>query len=200
MTAVFAPSRASVALVIVSLASVLVATAMLADQFQSPGKQPSISAAPSAQAAARQEVLRYEEALGGPARDGGFVVQRGLKVGLAQVAGDEAANVMMQAVSWVEQLGRVRERFAAAATGLQQPELIAAAAAFDEALDGYQRAAETIGAAAIAAGEPRTSLLERAAASGRAADERYEEAIELLAAARRAVGLPATDGILRPAS
>jgi hypothetical protein len=142
-------------------------------------------------AAARTSVVRYERAVARPARDGGFVIQEGLKPALPRLAADQPGNTMFQAVSWVNQLEQVRVRFASAAEGLKDRQLLAAARAFDESLLLYKRTAETIGAAAIASGEPRVRLLETAAASGKKADARYDQALALVQAARRSAGLTA---------
>lgn len=122
----------------------------------------------------------YAEAIEGPARDGGFVVEQGLKVGLRRVAAGEADGVMLQAVQWVNQLKAVQARFADAARGSRDPDVRAAAALFDDALTLYRQAAETIGAAAIATGEPRQKLLEQAAETGRKADAEYDRAMARL--------------------
>ena len=148
----------------------------------------------SSDADRRAALTRYEDAVAGPAREGGFVIQEGLKIGLAQVGSGQAGNVTFQAVGWVNQLEDVRTRFSGAATRLHDPQLKAAADAFDEALVLYKRAAETIGAAAIAApdSEPRTRLLEQAGATGRQADARFDEASALMQQIRRSLGLAPT--------
>lgn len=125
-------------------------------------------------------VAAYKEAVQAPARDGGFVVQAGLKQGLSQVASGQAGNVVFQAVSWVEQLEQVRARFAAAVGDTDDERLRVVARAFDESLVLYKQTAETIGAAAMASGEPRIRLLEQAVARGREADERYDLAMATL--------------------
>jgi hypothetical protein len=96
---------------------------------------------------------------------------------------------MFQAVSWVEQLKEVRSQFAAGGKGLHDDRLRSAAKKFDQSFRMYEQAAETIGASAIASGDGRTTLLERAANNGRAADRRYDEASALLQGVRRSVGL-----------
>jgi hypothetical protein len=141
----------------------------------------------------RASVTAYDRAIQQPARDGGFVIQEGLKHGLAEVAADQPGAVAFQAVSWVATLEKVRSEFTAAARHLADDELRAAAADFDTALLLYKQAAETIGAAAIASGAPRTTLLERAARIGRDADRRYDAASAHLQKARRSVGLPPSD-------
>lgn len=144
-------------------------------------------------------IVAYEKAISGPAREGGFVIQEGLKIGLAQVAADQGGSVTFQAVSWVNQLENIRRQFAAAGEGLEDDGLKQAAKHFDAALVLYERTAETIGAAALTDGEPRTKLLTEAAARGRAADARYDAASSQLQRVRRAAGLPPTARFPNPA-
>ncbi|HEX7168667.1 MAG TPA: hypothetical protein VF230_16925 [Acidimicrobiales bacterium] len=153
---------------------------------------------PQPSRADRAELTAYERAIAAPAKEGGFVVQEGLKVGLAQVGSGNAGQVMFQAVAWVERIKTVRTEFDAAAAPLTVPTLIEAAEAFDEALVLYERTAETIGAAAIASGDPRVTLLEKAAASGKKADARYDKAMALIQSTRKALKMPATEGLPSP--
>lgn len=142
--------------------------------------------------ARRSEIVAYEKKISGPARDAGFVVQEGLKPGLADVAAGQPGPVVFSAVTWVDRFRSIGEQFAAAADGLHDGDLRRAAELFESALKEYERTAETIGAAAIASGEPRQKLLEKAAAKGRHADQEYDKASAHLQRARRSVGLPPT--------
>jgi len=171
------------------VAAMMVAVAVIAVAHQIRG-----SASPSL-SERRTSEARYEDAIAGPAREGGFVIQEGLKLGLTQLGAGQSGNVMFQAVGWVNQLSDVRSRFAAAAHGLKDPTLRAAAAKFDQALDLYRQTAETIGAAAVGGVDPatRSRLLEQASGHGRDADARYDDASRLLQQARRSLGLAPTN-------
>src|SRR4051794_21674879 len=134
-------------------------------------------------------VLAYEKAVTGAAREGGFVIQQGMKPSVQRLGSGQPDTATFQAVGWVDQLEQARHEFAAA----QPPkELRAFASGMDEALVMYEDAARTIGAAAISSGDPRTRLLDEAVAKARAADQRYDQAAAVLQTRRQQLGLGPT--------
>lgn len=147
-----------------------------------------------------KELEVYEAAVTEPAKRGGFVVQEGLKRGLADVANGNAGPVVFQAVSWAEELRNVQEQFNAQTHLVKGTRLEPATKKFGVAFELYIETAQTIGAAAIASGESRKALLERAAVSGRRADATYDEASFLLQRLRKQRGLDVTARFPSPAS
>jgi hypothetical protein len=148
----------------------------------------------------RQQLEAYEAALTPHAKRGGFIVEEGLKPGLGQVARDAGSPVVFQAVSWSDDLTKVRQAFNAEGHLIRGTQLEPAIADFDAAFELYTETAQTIGAAAIASGEPRQKLLDEAAASGRSADQRYDRASALLQKLRQKRGLPLTARFPSPRS
>lgn len=140
-----------------------------------------------------EQLAAYEDGITAAAKHGGFVVENGLKVGLRQIAAGEGNAVPLQAVGWVGELENVRAEFKSKTVGLERTDVDAIARAFDAALVQYIETAELIGAAAIASGEPRAQLLQKAADAGRRADAAYDKAGQALQHARRDAGLPPTD-------
>jgi hypothetical protein len=136
----------------------------------------------------RAAVVDYENAIAAAASERGCVVN-GLKRTLALLAQGQAQAPAPQSSSWVKPLEDVRLRFKAAATSLREPDLIAAASAFDEALVLYQRTAEAVAAVARAADDERPAQIEQAAIIGLQADARYDKASSRLQRARRSAGL-----------
>lgn len=134
----------------------------------------------------REAVLAWERAITQPAKDGGFVIQNGMKPAVADLGRDMPGQTMFQAVGWVAELERVRGVFAQA---VPPPSLRDAAADFDAALRMYREAAETLGAAAISAGDTRRTLLDRAVAKAQEADATYDRASAALQRIRRLLGL-----------
>jgi hypothetical protein len=132
------------------------------------------------------EVEAYVQAITPAARQGGFVIQKGMKPAVSALSRGEETPVVMQAVAWVDQLNQVRKDFQAAEAprGLQE-----AAAAFDQALAQYIDAAEHIGSAGMVSGDMRVRLLDQAVAAARQADETYDSASRRLQQARRQHGL-----------
>jgi hypothetical protein len=147
-----------------------------------------------------KELEAYEAAVTEPAKRGGFVVQEGLKRGLADVASGNAGPVVFQAVSWAEELRGVQVQFNAQAHLAKGTRLEPATKTFDAAFEFYIETAQTIGAAAIASDASRETLLERASASGRRADATYDEASFLLQRLRKQRGLDITARFPSPAS
>lgn len=157
--------------------------------------------APTPRAPTREELEAYEAAIAEPAKQGGFVIQEGLKNGLNQVAAGTPGPVPFQAVQWVSALEEVRKQFNAQAGLTTDTALEPATERFDSALQLYIRTAETIGAAAIAEpGPSRETLLTRAADTGQQADKTYDGASFLLQRLRRYRGLPPTARFPSPRS
>ena len=134
-------------------------------------------------------VTAYEKAVTGPAREGGFVIEQGMKPAVQRLGAGQPDTATFQALGWVDQLEQVRGRFAAVRPphGLQ-----AFAKGIDQALVMYEDAARTIGAAAISSGDARTKLLGDAVAKARAADQQYDRASGVLQARRRQLGMGPT--------
>ncbi|MEA3077758.1 MAG: hypothetical protein QOF60_2666, partial [Actinomycetota bacterium] len=149
-------------------------------------------AAPVLRTPSRQQLEAYEDALTPHAKRGGFIVEEGLKYGLGQVSRDEGGPVPFQAISWADQLTDVRREFNAQSHFVRGTRLEPAVADFDAAFALYIDAARTIGAAAIASGEPRRKLVDQAAETGRRADANYDAASALIQRFRREHGLPPT--------
>jgi hypothetical protein len=140
----------------------------------------------------REQLEAYEEALTPHAKHGGFVVEEGLKFGLGQIERGEGGPVIFQAVGWVDELNGVRKEFNNQGHLVKGTQLEPAIADFDAAFKLYIDAAQTIGAAAVASGDPQKRLLDRAAETGHAADLRYDKASALLQKLRQERGLPMT--------
>jgi hypothetical protein len=133
------------------------------------------------------DVDAYVAAITPPARQGGFVIQEGMKPAVAGLGRGENVPVIMQAVGWVAQLKQVRADFAKAKVS---GELRAAAADFDRALALYIDAAERLGSVGMAGGDVRARLLDKAVAVARQADHVYDTASGELQRVRRRHGLP----------
>lgn len=137
----------------------------------------------------------YENSVIGPMQRGGRVVEQGMKPAVQQLADGGPSQATMQAVAWVDELRAVRSTVKA----VEAPGALRdVARLFDESLALYADAATTIGAAAIATGEPRQKLLADAVGLARRADDRYDEASELLQRLRRQAGLPVSTRFPNP--
>lgn len=138
----------------------------------------------------RAHVEAYEDTVHPLLRRGGQVVEQGMKPAVQTIARNEPTQATFQAVSWVAELEAVHRETAAVAPprGLERAHTL-----FLESLTLYTSAAQTIGAAAIATGEPREKLLADAVAKARQADDVYDKASSMLQSARRRAGLPASE-------
>jgi hypothetical protein len=169
------------------VAAALVALAVTAGAGAAWATAGSGDGAPARVAPAQVEA--FEESIFGPVKRGGRVVEQGMKPAVQAVAEGDPSSVVLQAVTWVDELDAARAELTAL-TPPDGPGLGHITAGLAGALASYAEAARTIGAAAIATGEPRSRLLAQAVAAARAADDEYDRASALLQAARRRAGLP----------
>lgn len=150
----------------------------------------------SAHTSAVAETLTYERALTPAARQGGVVIQLGMKPAVSRLAGDEPDAATFQAIGWVDQLEAVRQTFRTTPTPRS---LRGNSTDFDIALRLYEDAARHLGAAAIGTGQSRRTLLDQAVAEARRADTSFNRASARLQARRRALGLGPTSAFPDPA-
>lgn len=140
-------------------------------------------------------IEEYEAAVVPIVREGGKLVEVGVKVGLSDLSTEHVtapAVVAEQAQVWRRELTALGRQLAeVTAPG----DLEAAHAAFVDALRIYAEAAALVEEAARSApGAPRDELLDRVVDAGDRADERYDEGSRLLQDLRRRSGLePSSD-------
>jgi hypothetical protein len=140
----------------------------------------------------RAQLTSYQAAIVGPLRDGGAIIQKGMKPGVADLASRHVvppAAIVGEAQAWVAALTRVRSKLAVVAP---PPQLRKASQLFDQALVGYLQAAMLFGQAAGANGDQRKALLTRGYATAEAADRTYDQASRILQRSRRHLGLGPT--------
>lgn len=123
------------------------------------------------------------------AKEGGRVVQLGLKAGVTDIGQGRFPDdeLITMASGWVAELERIRDSFADAAA----PAFAAdAQAIYGKALNGYVAAAKTLLAAARAHGDQRTQLVADAVSLGERTDAVYDRADALIEQHRARLGLP----------
>lgn len=135
-------------------------------------------------------LLRYEEQVVPLVREGGQVVEMGIKVGMADLSEDDVIApeiVAEQARAWNVDLLRIGSELGE----IEPPPALADAhTAFLAALAGYAEAAALVEQAATGeAGEERERLLDEVTLVGRQADEKYDSGARAVQAHRRANGL-----------
>lgn len=136
----------------------------------------------------RRAVQQYLAALQPLAREGGRIVQQGLKAGISDIpAGrfsDEVLRRMTQ--SWGRELAAVRDRVAA----LHAPvHLREAHERFLEALDGYVRVAALLETAVRAPMQERGIAVQPAVTAGEAADRIWDRGAAVVQGRLRRLGL-----------
>lgn len=139
-------------------------------------------------ASQRRSFLSYEEAIRPIAREGGRVVQLGMKSGVVDIregrVSDESLAVMTS--GWVAEMREVRQGFAA----VPAPSfLVDAKSLYLQALDQYIATGETLRRAALATDPERASLVTKAVSLGEGADKIYDRAEALLDKHRGRLGL-----------
>ena len=138
-------------------------------------------------AARRKAFEAYDRGITKPVKLGGFVIEQGMKPAVRALGAGQQEPAPIEAVGWINQLETVRKDVAK----LHAPaRLQGAAKDLDTALGLYIEAAQTIGAAGMGQGEPRTRLLERAVATARQADEMFDRAGRSIQRERKRIGLP----------
>lgn len=151
-----------------------------------------------APAAGQAELEAYEEAVLPLLREGGKIVQLGLKVGIGDLGTDGQMSpsvVESQARSWRRDLGELEASLVALSppSGLDQVHRD-----FTLALQRYRRVASIIVEAAGESGERRANLLDEAIRLGEAADGAYDEASTRVQELRRRFGLGPTPDLPDP--
>lgn len=139
-------------------------------------------------ASKRRSFLSYEEAIRPLAREGGKVVQLGMKAGVTDIREGSYSNETLagMASGWTAEMTEVRRRFGA----VPAPSFLAEAKSlYLQALDQYVTTGEVLKRAALAAEPDRASLVTKAVSLGEGADEIYDRAEALLDEHRARFGL-----------
>ena len=137
----------------------------------------------------RDELAAYEEAVVPIVKDGGKVVQLGMKPAMDDLAHLHIVPpkvIGSEGDGWVLSLEQVRARLSRVPT---PPTLREVTDYFLIALDRYTAAAREFANAARAAGSARATSLKRGVTLATSADHTYDRGSALLQAARHSVGL-----------
>ena len=137
----------------------------------------------------RQSVIDYQERLHALASQAGQVVVEGVQAGIADVESGSLApaDFRTRATGWKAQLEDVRTRAAA----LTPPDDLARAAAlFDAAMRGYERAVDGFAAATEQPPASVTAAIQAAMPTAKLADTTYDQAEHLIVAELQRVGAP----------
>jgi len=140
-------------------------------------------------AAQRAQLLVFFEALDPITKDGGRVVQEGLKRSVTDLHQSKLPDAELLATAEADQaeMERVRDQLAA----LKAPSFLRATKTlYDHALRDYVVTARVLVAAARATGDERAALVRLAIDMGEETDDFYEQAEDALARARARLGLP----------
>lgn len=141
-----------------------------------------------------EALTAYQEAVLPHLREGGGLVEQGMKPAateLAKATGKAAARIASDATGWADALGQIRANVAAVPT----PEpLREAATGFDRALARYVDAARQFGTAARTPLPQRAPVLANGYEIAHDADTLYDAASAVIQRWRRRLGLaPTTD-------
>jgi 4-amino-4-deoxy-L-arabinose transferase-like glycosyltransferase len=173
------------ALVVLAVAAGLILIVALST---SGGGVGNASASPTP-AAGSSVLTAYVDALRGPTREGGQVIEQLLKPSISEFASGQvdAATFTARARGWVLSLQKVKRELAA----IRVPPVIASAGPlFDQAMDGYVHTAQVLEQAAAVPESQRVAALDQGRQAGRDADAVYDRAAALVQRALRAAGLP----------
>jgi hypothetical protein len=173
--------RWTVLLIIAVAASVCVGAVVLVTLQVTQAPAPTTSAD-------RQALTAYTAALRGPTSEGGEIVSQEMRPSVTELRNGQVdgTTFAQRARGWQLAFQRIRIRLA----GIDTPAPVAAARElFDQALQGYARAASLFIEAGAAQGAQRDALLAQAATAGTAADSLYNRAAAVVQAALRRAGL-----------
>ena len=142
--------------------------------------------------AERRALERFEEEMEAIAKEGGRVIQLGLKAGIGELdRGEEGEPEAFaeRARAWEAELRGYRRDLAA----LDVPPFLRSTEPKRlEAMDGYIEIARMLSEAAFVTGDERDALLDEAVETGERADDVWEEADAAITHHRRRLGLTVT--------
>jgi hypothetical protein len=138
----------------------------------------------------RHQLLSYEHRLTPIVKDGGEIVQEGLKAAITDLVQSHVtppASIANEADRWAASLRQDRAKLAAVHP--VPASLRAMHRKFLDALNGYAAAADALAVAGRAAAPGRSAALDRVHQAGQRADTVYDEASATLQQARKQLGL-----------
>lgn len=179
------------------LAGVIAAVVMVGLSLVSPSEvaAPTIDGGAAVPALTVAQYLDTVEPL---AREGGRIVQQGMKVGITDLGSGELDGELAvdSAIAWTRQMRQVGTDWAAI---VPPEELADAHAAFVGALERYIGVGLVLEEAARADAGARQPFLDLAATEGEAADDAFDEAAAAVQALMRERGEPAVSWLPDPA-